>query len=125
MRMIVEASGTTWTIWEVRPGMARLGEVDRRARDRRRDPAPDPIVERRMAADRRRAAEERVAGISGDLATGWLAIEVAGERRRLAPIPIGWTALPDAVLLALCRRAPRAPARSADGPTPVAPPAGD
>lgn len=124
MRMIVEESGTVWTIWEVRPGAARRGSVDQRARDRRRDPAPDPIIERRGVVDRRRPAEEQVAGISGDLASGWLAIEVAGERRRLAPIPVGWMALPDDALLALCRTAPRASAGSVDGLGPV-PAAGD
>ena len=125
MRMIVEEPGTVWTIWEVRPGAARRGLVDQRARERRRDSAPDPIIERRGIVDRRRPLEERVAGISGDLAAGWLAIEVAGERRRLAPIPVGWTALPDAALLALCKEAPRASARSDDGPGAIVPAGGD
>ena len=87
--------------------------------------AEHPGEDEQDEPDRRRAVEERVAGISGDLAAGWLAIEVAGERRRLSPIPVGWTALPDAALLALCREAPPVSGRSADGSGSIAPAAGD
>jgi hypothetical protein len=43
--------------------------------------------------------------IADELAGGWLAFESAKEKRRLAPIPDDWTALPDEDLARLCARA--------------------
>jgi hypothetical protein len=43
--------------------------------------------------------------IAPELACGWLAFESATEKRRIAPIPEGWTALSDEELASLCARA--------------------
>ena len=40
-----------------------------------------------------------------DLAEGWLAFESSSEKRRLAPIPSGWSDLPEELLGQLCARA--------------------
>ena len=43
-------------------------------------------------------ATSRPAGLPADLAGGWLAFQSHGERRRLAPAPVGWEAMTDAQL---------------------------
>ena len=40
-----------------------------------------------------------------ELAEGWLAFESSWEKRRLAPIPAGWTELPEETLRQLCQQA--------------------
>ena len=95
----------------------------RRVIERRLDPAPDPVIERRRGAERRQAAVPRdpggedrrarrgVGSMPLVLATGWLAFQAGTVRRRLAPIPEGWSARSDAELARLCRQA--APVTSA------------
>lgn len=52
------------------------------------------------------------ATVRADYAKGWLAFQSAGERRRLAPPPDGWEALPDEQLAELCAKAePAGPTR--------------
>ena len=41
----------------------------------------------------------------GGLRDGWLTFQCGVERRRLTPIPEGWTSLPDETLRALSTRA--------------------
>ena len=43
--------------------------------------------------------------VKAELAEGWLAFESPAEKRRLAPVPVGWTELPADVLIELCERA--------------------
>jgi hypothetical protein len=46
----------------------------------------------------------RAAGL-GEFAGGWLTFDDGAERRRLAPVPDGWAAFPDARLALLLRLA--------------------
>ena len=98
LRMFQDDGGREWRVWEVRPL-----RPERRVSDRRAAPSDVP-TERRAGADRRVLAETRVRLTHG-LTHGWLAFDSDSEKRRLAPIPMGWDALPDGVLAALCREA--------------------
>ncbi|HYD53969.1 MAG TPA: hypothetical protein VEA99_15140, partial [Gemmatimonadaceae bacterium] len=98
LRMFQDDGGREWRVWEVRPL-----RPERRATDRRLLARAVPL-ERRRGSDRRVLAETRVK-LSHGLTHGWLAFDSDAEKRRLAPIPMGWDALPDRVLEALCRAA--------------------
>lgn len=53
----------------------------------------------------------RGARVPASYVSGWLAFESESERRRLVPIPDGWTSLPDTALERLCAQAVPVPAR--------------
>ena len=73
-------------------------------------------IERRLSAERRTEAREdpdrrrtndvRLA-IPTELSRGWLTLEGASTKVRVAPIPEGWMALTDEQLIALAQRAAR------------------
>ena len=62
--------------------------------------------------------------VSQTLEAGWLTFESAGEKRRLAPVPLYWFHATDQELLALLDRAqpvrPKAPGGPASGELPSA-----
>jgi hypothetical protein len=107
IRTFVDATGTPWTVWEVKPGAAAMGDDERRSgTERRGELAPEPVIERRRdAADRRRRAVSWARGVEQALAGGWLTFQSDAEHRRLAPVPPGWAHAPESDLAALCRRA--------------------
>jgi hypothetical protein len=95
-----------WNAWDVHP---LWGE--RRARDRRhRDEAPPPAMLERRRTERRHATGLRIA-LPPRLAGGWIAFECGDERRRVAPIPQGWSELDEDALRALWRDAEALPPR--------------
>ena len=98
LRMFRDDMGCEWRVWEVRPL-----RPERRSDDRRRTPVP-VVHERREGGDRRVLTETRVRLMNG-LSHGWLAFDSDREKRRFAPIPLGWEMLPDGVLSRLCREA--------------------
>lgn len=83
--------GRVWEVWEVRPAT-----IERRQADDRRH-APRDFTDRRAA--------ELQFRLLGGLRDGWLTFQCGIERRRLTPIPEGWTSLPDETLRALSSRA--------------------
>jgi hypothetical protein len=93
-RTFRDDSGREWDAWEVVPTA-----VERR-------------ISRRMLAssasskERRQVADARVV-VPPELQKGWLAFQSGTERRRLAPIPEGWSELSDTELIALLQRAER------------------
>ena len=89
-REFTDADGVQWQAWEVIP---LTGE--RRAAGERRFGARDRL-------DRRTRQQLRVKMEDG-LAHGWLVFESATEKRRLHPIPEGWSSLPDTELANLVR----------------------
>jgi hypothetical protein len=104
-RTFTDDHGVEWIALAVAPAWA-----ERRARKERRgtDIGPKPgQTERRKGRDRRRGASDRAPRVKIDpaLATGWLAFEGAGERRRIAPIPEGWFEMSDAELARLVAKA--------------------
>lgn len=98
LRIFQDEAGREWRVWEVRPLRPERREADRRC------VACDVPVDRRRGSDRRQRWEMRVRLTDG-LGLGWLAFDSDAEKRRLAPIPEGWDALPDGELCALCRHA--------------------
>ena len=106
-RTFTDARGLDWEVWEVRPGLALIGEaIDRRRLADRREggvagtPRSDGEIERR-------SREERRVAVSPPLRGGWLAFRTGDERRRLAPIPVGWAEDSDIQLAAYCEAAKR------------------
>ena len=75
-REFLDARGREWMVWEVQPGAALSGEPGRR----------------------------RIL-VAPEFRDGWLAFQAADERRRLAPVPPGWTELADAELERYCAAA--------------------
>jgi hypothetical protein len=84
-RVIVDASGVTWEVWEVEPTLIE-----------KRDAASEPP----STGERRRVRAARLR-VSPAMREGWLAVRSSTERRRIAPIPSGWFELDDAALAAL------------------------
>lgn len=103
-RDFADDSGRLWTAWDVIPSWG-----ERRRGERRAHAAPAGFPDRRRA-ERRRYRGIRI-GLPPELASGWLAFISGVERRRVAPIPNAWDALPDEQLRALWRRAERLPDR--------------
>jgi hypothetical protein len=91
-RRFVDSRQTQWEVWDVEPEDAERRRSDRRASARKSD-------ERRHRQDRTRVR------LKSDLTNGWLAFESKHDRRRLAPIPIGWEALDASDLERLCEQA--------------------
>jgi hypothetical protein len=90
-REFSDRDGRLWEVWEVRPAAIERRQAD----DRRRQP--------RDFSDRR--SSELQFRLLGGLRDGWLTFQCGMERRRLTPIPEGWTSLPDDTLRALSARA--------------------
>jgi len=93
-REFVDSKHTTWEVWDVEPGEA---EHRRRPSDRRRSP--------RTSEERRKVEDHTRVRISSGLAQGWLAFQSKHDRRRLAPIPVGWESMDAAALEQLCEQA--------------------
>ena len=91
-REFVDADGVDWQVWEVIHSTA-----ERRASGERRFGA-------RVARERRTQQQLRVRMEDG-LAAGWLVFECGTEKRRLHPVPQGWSDLSDDALAALGRSA--------------------
>jgi hypothetical protein len=93
-RQFTDSKKTTWEVWDVEPGHA---ERRRDSGERRR--ASRTSGERRQVQDRSRVR------VKTNLAHGWLAFESKHDRRRLAPIPVGWEEMDASDLERLCEQA--------------------
>jgi hypothetical protein len=89
-REFVDSHGVRWDVWSVSP---EFGE--------RRRQAADP--EKRITERRARAAIRVPLGDAW--ANGWLCFESQGEKRRLAPVPDGWSEMSPESLERLCASA--------------------
>ena len=88
----MDDSGVAWQVWDVVPTTA-----ERRSAGERRFGA-------RLKGDRRLQQQLRVQ-LGDGLEQGWLVFECTAEKRRLQPIPQGWSERPDRELADLCHRA--------------------
>ena len=97
LRTFIDSSRREWLAFDVIP---RANE--RRYSDRRNDDEPEFIGDDRRDVDRRLTV-----GGSGTMqgAEGWLCFECGDDRRRLSPIPQGWSRASDATLESYCRSA--------------------
>ena len=101
LRTFRDTQGIEWTVWDVHPELR-----DRRSgQDRREAAAPDPVLERRRAPDRRRRMAGRWSGLPAALVSGWLVFTSSGVQRRLMPIPPSWEAVDESELRRLCENA--------------------
>jgi hypothetical protein len=83
-RKVTDTANRTWDVWEVIPSNV-AEKVEERRRQARTSPPP-------------KAAPIRV---PQTLEQGWLAFQCEAERRRITPIPAGWSTMSDAELVAL------------------------
>ena len=105
-RTFRDETARLWNAWDVHP---LWGE--RRSRERRHlAGSPPPALHERRRLQRRMAAGLRIS-LPPRLAGGWIAFECGLERRRVAPIPTGWSELDDDGLRALWRDAEQLPPR--------------
>jgi len=90
-REFTDDRGDPWQVWAVEPD-----SLERRVAD---DPLLRPAVERRVRM------ETRVKVTNPLMADGWLTFEGRMERRRLAPIPAGWSEMDENALRELLANA--------------------
>jgi len=95
-REFTDTNGVRWQAWEVIPTTAER----RDARERH---------EGALQTEERRTRRQLRVRMDGGLAQGWLVFESAAEKRRLRPIPPGWTEQTDEELARLCGTAEMAP----------------
>jgi len=102
-RILTDSAGTEWQVWDIAPQLTerRSGENT----DRRVAITVIPHADRRTEV--RRLADTRRAVLRGTFAEGWLCFESNSEKRRLSPIPTGWTTCSDELLETYLRHGDR------------------
>jgi hypothetical protein len=86
-RLFTDSAGTEWQVWDIVPR-----HTERRSSgntERRVATTVIPHADRRL--EPRRLTDARRAVLHGSYAQGWLCFESDIEKRRLSPIPSGWT----------------------------------
>jgi len=89
-RTFLDSSGKRWEVWLVTPAAAERRKVDRRAGSSATPERFEGFVDRRGSKDRRKSTFRRNVVVATEFSNGWLCFESEGEKRRLAPVPIGW-----------------------------------
>lgn len=102
-REFEDPTGRHWRAWDVHPSHA-----EQRTGGERRQADSEVRSERRQE-------EEPRALMPPELMGGWLCFETDGERRRLVPIPAGWSAAPVEHLHEWLHEATPSPLRSRKG----------
>ena len=87
--------------------MVHPSSIERR-RMERRSPVENAVflIEQRVLGDRRANIGTRGA-VASEFSTGWLCFASAGEKRRLAPVPVNWMSANDSQVAEWCRIAKR------------------
>jgi hypothetical protein len=105
-RTFLDDLARLWNAWEVIPAWGERRTGERRGHV---EATRSGVVDRRMR-ERRHVRGLRIA-LPPRLAHGWIAFECNDERRRIAPIPDGWTELSEAGLRDMWRGAEQLPPR--------------
>lgn len=87
-RTFVDSSGRRWEVWLVTPAAAERRKADRRTGARS---GFEGTSDRRITPERRRSPFRRSVAVASEYNNGWLCFESEGEKRRLVPVPEGWT----------------------------------
>ena len=87
-RTFHDSTGKRWEVWLVTPAAAERRKADRRAASSGSGYAGNP--ERRHTPERRRSPFLRSVAVASEFSDGWLCFESQGEKKRLAPVPVGW-----------------------------------
>ena len=90
-RTFLDSSGKRWEVWLVTPAAAERRKVDRRAGSSGAPDTFEGFVDRRGSRDRRKSPFRRAVVVASEFSNGWLCFESEGEKRRLAPVPDGWS----------------------------------
>jgi hypothetical protein len=104
-RTFLDDLARLWNAWDVVPAWG-----ERRTSERRRASAAEPPLIDRRRRERRRERGVRIS-LPARLARGWVAFEYGDERRRVAPIPVGWETLSEDEVRELWRGAEQLPPR--------------
>ena len=87
-RTFLDTAGRRWEVWLVTPSAAERRKVDRRVAS---SGSFTGAADRRHTPDRRRGPFRRSVSVASEYSSGWLCFESEGEKRRLAPVPPGWS----------------------------------
>ena len=98
-RRFTDSDGQTWRVWDVAPSL-----IDRRFALRRINVAKIHFPDRR-ALPERRVDMRRSRLYFPPTESGWLTFESDTSKRRLRPIPQGWSHASDETLEELCAQA--------------------
>src|SRR6185312_8332845 len=90
-RTFLDSTGKRWEVWLVTPAAAERRKVDRRAAATARGEDTTGFADRRLTPDRRKNPFRRSVEVATEYSQGWLCFESEGEKRRLAPVPEGWS----------------------------------
>jgi hypothetical protein len=99
LRAFLDSTGNEWLAFDVVPRAEERRRLERRS-----------ILKTQSQPDDRRDADRRftVGGrspLASGVVDGWLCFERGPERRRLCPIPDGWSRCSDAELESYCQTA--------------------
>ena len=93
-RSFKDRQGKRWDVWQVHPSQA-----ERRFSQRRVNKSDlTDTAQRRSGVERResetpphkRSDPQHRPLVAAEFAYGWLCFESGGEKKRLAPVPVGW-----------------------------------
>lgn len=107
-RTFADSDGIYWSVTAIQPQLTERRLSDRRALA---NGVVDFRAERRALPDRRRMRGVR-APVREGFEQGWLVFDNGDEKRRLAPVPVGWERMPTNQLQGLCDKARRSHQRS-------------
>jgi hypothetical protein len=90
-RTFLDPRGRRWEVWLVTPMAAERRKADRRAAAGEGVVDIQSFSERRRTPERRKNLFRRGVEVANEYSDGWLCFESEGEKRRLAPVPEGWS----------------------------------
>jgi hypothetical protein len=89
-RTFLDSTGKRWEVWLVTPAAAERRKVDRRAGSTGSG-VFEGEANRRRNPERRRGPFRQTVSVASEYSNGWLCFESEGEKKRLAPVPPGWS----------------------------------
>jgi hypothetical protein len=116
LRSFRTPEGAQCDVWEVTGATLPGGHGTRRVRERRGQDVLRYRGPERRKGERRKGAASGVTLLPPEYASGWLAFQCGGEKRRLVPLPVDWESYSEERLAELWLRARPIEARGVSGP---------